>query len=769
MYRTLFTLTLAIAAAAGAHPAGAADSPPADTLDRVVPLPGIEVSTSRAPGRAPVSRSVLGRDALRELNTGQDTPMALAMLPGAYAYSDAGNGIGYSYLSLRGFPQRRISVLINGVPLNDPQSHEVYWIDHPDLLASASEVQVQRGVGAALYGAASLGGSINIETSPFSATPQVSALAATGSWNTRRFMLEGNSGELSGGWNLYGRYSRIESDGYRDGASSRLWSYSFAARREAGAHDLRLNLYGGPEETRLSYLGVPKAYLDGDITGNADRDRRYNPITYENERDHFFEPHYELIHTWAPSPRLALTQTLFFFDGRGFYDEQRFGRDLAEFRLNPWQTSDSTLFARDYYAQDGSGNLVVDGQGRVTVEKFDLVRRRAVENRHYGWVPRVRITQPWGALTVGGELRLADGRHYGEVLSGNGLPPGTAGEQRYYDYHPRTLSGAAFARAEWDVAPRWQITADAAWRHQRYAMRDDRFDGIRFDQTYDFFNPRIGLSWAPRRDLTAYASFARSSREPSFRDLYDAEGTGSVPLYRVSDIANNVYRDPLVRPEKVNDWELGAAWSRPSARLTATLFRMDLEDELVFAGQFNTDLGYAVVGNAASSVHQGLELEAALERRFTGGWRLSTQGNATLSDNHFESYREVYGTAQGDTLQYDGNALGFFPAIMAHLRVGIGRGPASAALAVAHTGRIYLDNNEDILASIGPRTILGIVAAIVVPAGGSHAEFSVRVDNLLDTRYATGGYMDFEAGGNLVPHFIPAATRGVTGQLRMTF
>jgi iron complex outermembrane receptor protein len=237
----------------------------------------------------------------------------------------------------------------------------------------------------------------------------------------------------------------------------------------------------------------------------------------------------------------------------------------------------------------------------------------------------------------------------------------------------------------------------------------------------------------------------------------------------VSDIANNVYRDPLVRPEKVNDWELGAAWSRPSARLTATLFRMDLEDELVFAGQFNTDLGYAVVGNAASSVHQGLELEAALERRFTGGWRLSTQGNATLSDNHFESYREVYGTAQGDTLQYDGNALGFFPAIMAHLRVGIGRGPASAALAVAHTGRIYLDNNEDILASIGPRTILGIVAAIVVPAGGSHAEFSVRVDNLLDTRYATGGYMDFEAGGNLVPHFIPAATRGVTGQLRMTF
>jgi iron complex outermembrane receptor protein len=765
----LLVAALPVGFAAGGAPVRAAEPAPPDTLARVVPLPGIEVSTTRASDRTPVTRSVLGREALRDLNTGQDTPMALASLPGAYAYSDAGNGIGYSYLSLRGFPQRRISVLVNGVPLNDPQSHEVYWIDHPDLLASASEVQVQRGVGSALYGAASLGGSVNIETSPFSDTPRLTALASSGSWNTRRYMLEGGSGGLAGGWNLYGRYSRIETGGYRDGAFSRLWSYALAARRQAGAHSVRLHLYGGPEETKLSYLGVPAAYLDGAISGDPERDRRFNPITYAGERDQFFEPHYELIHAWAPSARVALTQTLFYFDGRGFYDEQRFGRDLAEFRLSRWQTTDSTLYPRDYYAQDAGGNLIVDGQGRVTVEKFDLVRRRTVVNRHFGWVPRARVTQPWGAVTVGGELRFADGRHYGEVRSGNGLPPGTTGEPRYYDYHPRTRTAGLFARAEWDIARAWRLTADAAWRHQAYFMRDDAFDGIRFDQTYDFFNPRAGVTWTPRADITAYAAFARSSREPSFRDLYDAEGAGSVPLYAVSDVANNVYRDPLVRPERVNDWETGVAWTRAGWQLSATLFRMDLEDELVFAGQFNTDLGYPIVGNAAESVHQGIELAAAAERPLTRGLRLIAQGNASLGDNHFESYSEVYGTATGDTVRYDGNALGFFPEVMAHASIELAGRHARTGLALDHAGRIHLDNNEDLLASIGPRTVLHAVAAARIPLGTSTAELSLRVTNLLDTRFATGGYMDYDAGGTLVPHFIPAATRGVMGQVRIEF
>jgi iron complex outermembrane receptor protein len=726
-------------------------------------MPEVVVTTTRADARAPIARSTLTREQLRGRNWGQDTPMALASLPGAYAYSDAGNGIGYSYLSIRGFPQRRIGVLINGVPLNDPESHEVYWIDHPDLLASSAEVQMQRGVGSALYGAASVGGSVNLETSPFGPAPAASATLAYGSYDTRRAMLEGDSGPLPGGWNLYGRYSRIETDGYRDRSDTELWSYTFAARRQLARHTVRLNLYGGPEETHLAYLGVPQAILDGGITGDRDRDRRFNPLTYDGERDHFFEPHYELIHSWSPREGLALTQTTFYFDGEGYYDERRFGQDLATYRLTPWATNDTLLLPRAYYRDaDGDGVLDRDGSGRATVERFDLVRRRTVQNRHYGWIPRARLEHDRGTLTVGGELRAHDGRHFGQVLSGDGLTPGTPPDVSYYDYHPRTLSAGLFAREEWRPGPSWQITGDLAWRHQDYRMRGDRYDGVRFDQAYDFALPRLGLTWTPRSDLSCFVAWAQSRREPAFRDLYDAEGVGSVPL-----IVNG---EPLIRPERVNDYELGAHWERAGLALDANAFWMEFADELVYAGQFNTDLGYPIIGNAARSRHRGLELSARRDLPLSGGWSAALAANGTVSWNAFREYREVYGTSPGDTVSYDGNTIGFFPGTIANLSARVSWHGAMFGLEAQHVGRIYLDNTERADASIGPRAVLNLSGGYRLSAPGiTAAELSLRLFNVLDRRYATGGYMDYDASGNLVPHFIPAATRNTLVQARVEF
>jgi iron complex outermembrane receptor protein len=734
----------------------------ADTSERIVRLPEVVVSTARANDRTPIARSVLRREEIQFRNWGQDTPMALATLPGAYAYSDDGNGIGYYYLSIRGFPQRRISVLINGVPLNDPESHEVYWVDHPDLLASTAEAQVQRGVGSALYGAASVGGSVNLETAPFSESPRTAAALAYGSFNTRRLMLESSSGRLAGDWNLYGRYSRIETDGYRDRSDSQLWSYALSVRKATGSHTLRFHLYGGPEETHLAYLGVPDTVLEGGLSGDRERDRRFNPIRYEGERDHFFEPHYEIAHAWTLSSDLALTQTLFYFDGQGYYDEQRLGGNLADYRLTPWPTTDSTLFPRAYYAQDSSGGLIQDGSGRYTVERFDLVRRRWIKNRHFGWIPRLLLEHGLGSLTMGAEIRGHDGRHVGTVIGGSGLPPGTAPDHIYYDYHPRTLSAGLFMREEWQARPTLRFTADLAWRHQGYFMRGDRFDGVRFDQPYDFGLPRLGLTWTPRSEITLFGAWAHSRREPAFRDLYDAEGVGSAPLF-----ANG---EPLIRPEKVNDWELGGAWRAADWSLSANLFRMDFEDELVFAGQFNTDLGYAIIGNAARSVHQGLELAGRAELDLGSAASLVLDANGTLSDNHFVEYREVFGTDPGDTLSYDGNAIGFFPAVLGNLSARLDWRSARLGIEAQHAGRIYLDNTESRAASIEPRTVLHARGAYRLGLiGGATAELGLRVFNLLDEEYETGGYVDYDAGGNPVPHFIPAAKRHFLGELRLEF
>jgi iron complex outermembrane receptor protein len=761
----LATLGTASGSWAQAPTIAALDTVAGDSLPRrVVQLPEVVVSTTRTDARAPIARSTLARDEIARRNWGQDTPMLLATLPGAYAYSDAGSGIGYSYLSIRGFPQRRISVLVNGVPLNDPQSHEVYWIDHPDLLASTAEAQVQRGVGSALYGAASVGGSVNLEISPFRDAPGAAAVLGYGSFDTRRMMLEAGSGALTGGWNLHGRYSRIETDGYRERSDSKLWSYAFSARRLAGAHSFRVHLYGGPEETHLAYLGVPRSYLDGEVSSDRERDRRFNPLTYDGERDHFFEPHYELLHSWSPRDGLAFSQTLFYYDGEGFYDEQRFAQSLADYRFAPWTTSDSTLFPRSYYRDtDQDGSLDRDGSGNVTVERSDLIRRRKVQNRHYGWVPRLRVEHAGGAVTVGGELRAHDGRHIGRVLSGNALPPGTPAEPAYYDYHPRTLSTGLFVREEWEALPTLRVTGDLAWRHQSYDMGRDRFDGVRFDQPYDFALPRLGLTWTPRAGLMVFGGWAYSRREPAFRDLYDAEGAGSVPL-----IADG---EPLIRPERVNDFEVGASWSATGARgersMTLNLFRMDFEDELVFAGQFNTDLGYPTVGNAARSVHQGVEF-AGRATMPLGEWSAVLDLNATLSDNHFVRYREVFGTSPGDTVRYDGNAIGFFPAVLGNAIARVGWRGATLGAEIQHAGRIYLDNTEDRVASVAPRTVVSLVGGYRAAIGGVGAEISLRVLNAFDKEYETGGYT-YTFDGVRYVEFIPAAKRHFIAQVRMEF
>ena len=530
--------------------AGAQQSPPAaaETLSRVVPLPEVVVSTARADARTPVAASALGREELRRRNWGQDTPMALATLPGAYAYSDAGNGIGYSYLSVRGFPQRRISVLVNGVPLNDPESHEVYWIDHPDLLSSTSQVQLQRGIGSALYGAASVGGSVNLETSPFGESRRATAALAYGSFDTRRLMLEMDSGPLAGGWGLYGRYSRIQSDGYREQSWTRLWSYALSARKAAGAHAFRANLYGGPEETHLAYLGVPSNYLAGEVTGDPDRDRRYNPITFAGEADHFFEPHYELVHSWSPRPGLALTQTLFYFDGEGFYDERRVHHALADYRLPSWATDDSTLFGREYYRLDDAGFFVRDAQGRVLVDSLDLVRRRWVGNRHFGWIPRARIEHAGGALTAGGELRFHDGRHIGTVLGGQGLP---------HLVHSAVMEMQNSANQAWTMYPGLSHGAYNAL----HAFGTD-------EQKQTFLPKLVSGEWTGTMCLTEAhcgtdLGLLRTRAEPQADGSHRITGTKTFISSGEHDLTENIVHLVLARLPHLH----ARGWHRPQCRL----------------------------------------------------------------------------------------------------------------------------------------------------------------------------------------------------------
>ena len=759
----LLSLTFLATALAVAAPAHAEPAPP-DTLSHVVTLAPVEVNTSRASDRSPVAHATLGRAALQHADWGQDTPMLLARMPGAYAYSDAGNGIGYSYLSVRGFPQRRISVLVNGVPLNDPETHEVWWIDHPDLMSSTEQVQLQRGVGSALYGAAALGGSVDIETGPVSESAHFRSEVSGGSYGTRRVLLEGESGRLPSGWSLYGRYARVQTDGYRQQSWSKLWSYALSAQHADAVQSWKLNLYGGPENTHLSYIGIPFRN-DGDKLVNllGAGMLTYNPITYPGEQDHFYEPHYELLHDWTPHAGLTVSQTAFWFDGQGYYDEQRLGQDLSGYRLGAWATDDTTAFDPSYYRRDGStGFLVRDAQGHAIVDKADLVRHREITNRHFGWVPRARFAHAHGAFTLGGELRLHDGHHVGSVISGSGLPPGTAPGVAYYDFHPRTLASGLFGREEWDVSRALRVTADLAWRHERYSMQDDRFDGVAFEQRYDFALPRLALAWTASPSLSAFGSLSYASREPALSDLYEGESVGNSALYRSGK--------PLLKPEHVLDAELGGTWRSQRASATANLFRMDFRDELVSAGQYDTDLNEPITGNAARSIHQGAELSGTLALP-AGGARVQLDANATLSDNHFVRYTEHWGPTPADEITYDGKALGFFPATMVN---GGGqvlwRGLTLGATAT-YAGRIYVDNSETKALSIPARGVIDAMLGVQHAVGHQQVEATLRVLNVLDRRYATGGWVDYDptTPGNWVPWLTPAALRNWMASVRVNW
>ena len=746
---------------------------------RAIPVAPVEVTTTRASERgSAVAFTDLDPKEVEKRYWAQDVPMLLAETPGVYAYSDAGNGIGYSYVKIRGFPQRRVAVTINGIPLNDPESHEVYWVDHPDLVSSAQTLQIQRGVGSALYGASAVGGSVNLETVAIPLERRISVQTGAGSYDTKRFSLQYESGLLDDKYALAGRYSSIESQGYRELSWSRLWSYFFTAVRIDPSITTRLNLYGGPENLHLAYYGVDRSYLDGRITGDAEKDRRLNPLNWKNETDNFFEPHYELIQDVKLSERAALTSSAFYFPGKGYYDDFPYGpQTFASRQLPDFYVDSDSLYPAAYYATDSTGAPALQPNGRFLVTGSDMTQRLWVRNRHYGWIPRARYTHGPGELTLGGEWREHTGRHWGELTWAQALPPGTQPNQVFYDYTGRVRALSGFAQESYAVRPDLKLTGSLQWRETRYAIGADRYNGYDFHLLYSFLNPRAGANWNVTDRWNVFGSYAHTKTEPVLSEIYRADDPTAVPLFRVVDVANHVYEDPLVDPERLDDYETGLGYRYGNASLKVTGFWLDFRDEIVPNGKISP-LGVPITGNAARSRHRGVELEGSWVHR--SGLELS--GNVSLSRNRFVNYHEyVDSTTVND---YGGNPIAGFPDRIANLTLGFRKHGAYGGLTVNEVGRQYLDNSQDNRKNPALRAAPGyqkklieehaILNALVsfdlgeIPLprllDGRRFLLEFRGMNLTDLRYETSGYVYAE-----VPYFYPAATRNFFVSLKAEF
>ncbi len=700
----------------------------------VLPLQNMLVTASRL-REEPFSAGYahIPQQAIQERYTVQDIPVLLSELPSTTYYSEAGNGIGYTYLNIRGFDQRRISVMVNGVPQNDPEDHMVYWLDFPDLAANLENIQVQRGAGNPWGGTPSIGGAINLVSSNFTRQKGISLSVGGGHYNTRKYSLAAASGLIDNRYSIYARLSKMTSDGYRENSWIDFNSYFLGVARFDGPMTTQINLYGGPVSDHLAYYGVEKQAL-------KDRTRRrYNPIQRPEEIENFSQPHYEVINEWK-SGRWTVQNTLFYVLGEGFYDYDGSWAPYSYFRLTP-----------------ENGFAVTGHPGELYVP--NALIHAVVENRQAGWLPRLVWQNSRHVVTAGGEIRQHRSYHYGSLKWGEQLPAGVTPDYVYYEYRGAKSMQSAFINEIWRATERWTLMGDAVLVHHTYRLYDEKYVGTDFKVPYLFFNPKLGASYQLNGRLKAYATFAATSREPRLKNLYDAAEASTPsewgpvrPQFRTHSDGRYDFTQPLVKEETMYNWEAGAAYTDHSLQLGANLYFMDFNNEIVKSGQLDR-FGQPVTGNAEKTMHRGLELTARWQP--APQWELAA--NATFSKNELVHHKQY--TWDGvDVL--DGRRIAGFPDLLANCRLTYRSRNFSLTLSARHVGAFYTTHYENREQMVAAHTVANLQGHWRLPAmaGWRGLELSCQVNNLFDTLYAAHGEGD---------EYFPGATRNLFVGLNM--
>ncbi len=707
-------------------------------------LPGqdVIVTGSRARRReTPVAFTNVPQREIEESYWAQDVPMLLTETPGVYAYSDNGLGNGYSYLSVRGFPQSRVAVLINGVPHNDPLTQQVYWVDMPDFLESVEDIQIQRGVGSAMYGSASIGGTINVNATQPHLAKEINVLTGIGSYGTRKATLEFNSGLVSQTYDVYGRFSRLVSDGYREQSWTDQWAYFLGVARYDQGLVNRLQVYGGQEETHLSYFGISREQLE--------TNRRYNPLEFDGEIDHFQQPHYELLTDWYLSENWTFNNTLFYIKGEGYYDQLYENANYADYQLTPFSTP-----------------------GGQDINQTDLVAHLLVENDFWGIIPRATYQKDGTRLSFGGEFNTHRGVNDGSILWAEILPPDSIQDvgpgHRFYDYEGRRLAASAFANLEQQWTSRISTMTALQYQYRRYELLNDHLLGVHHQTPYHTLSPRAGINVNLSKAVNVFGNIAYTRQEPAFDEIYSPMWDWDSPgdYFECYDSVTGEGTDPIMKPEKLLDVEFGGGYRTTDYSAEINLYWMQFADEIVYNGGLN-DIGVPIRVNAPASIHRGFELSA--KAKPLHGLRLS--GNLSYGDNYFDDFTEFVPDWSTwppavDTVSRDGNSIAGFPDLMANLRAQYEYRQLSFGGHLFHAGRIYLDNSNSEERSVDPYTLVNAMVSFDLPAASRWPQTTVtaRLNNVFNTEYETSGDVDNEG-----PKWIVGAERNIFVSLSLGF
>ena len=663
----------------------------------------------------------------------EELPVILQMEPGINFYSDDGIGVGYSYISLRGFNQQRIAVLINGVPLNDAESNEVFWVDYADFLDNVERIQIHRGVSNALVGYGGIGGLINIVTKDYSEEPQWKTEGVFGSFGTLKYNVSYNSGMIANKFAFYSRFSRIKSNGYRNDSWSDIWSYFIGGTYYYNKGNITLNLYGGPENVHLAYNGITREYLEGDITGDIFNDRRFNPIDYKDAVDYFNQPHYELISNHLIDKNIGIKNTVSLYTGSGYY---------KQFKNN--------VHLYEYYLPD-----IITGND--TIARSDIIRKRMVNEYDVFWLPEFSLNHILGELIIAGNVRYHFANHKGDVIWAEHYPDNIGPDWTYYNYDVTKDHYKLVLSEKTKIGDKFILLTAAEMEYLKYHYFADSIKtNIDFNVPTVFANPKVGVNYNINKIFGLYFSFGMASRMPGLDNYYDADHPyWSYPLFK--DTMN--FTDPYIKPERLNDYEFGVNIVYGQyIESKINLYYMDFKNELVYNGQLD-DNGVPIVGNAKKSFHSGIEIS----NRINIFKHLDIILNGSYNYNKlidYMGYTMDWNTYTADSVDLSGNLAGGFPICLFFGSIKYNINNFSIEIMDRLTGKQYIGNTMDENTAIRPYNIVNTNLSYMYKC----FELSANVNNIFNTLTATNGYMDEGTA-----YYFPNAIRNYNVKLRISF
>lgn len=691
------------------------------------------ISSSRAEiGISPVAFENFSTDDINRDYTIAEFPLLISTTPNLYSYSDGGGLLGYSYVKIRGFDDKRIATYINGVPLNDPEDHATYFVDLPDFAANVSDIQIQRGVGNSLYGDASFGGSINIVTSIFQQPRIVTLLTGYGEYSSdnkkvsqlSKQSISYSSGLVDGLWAFEGRFSRQKSGGYRENSWYEGWAYYFAAGRIDKNMTTEFYAYGGPIKMHLAYYGAGRSDIE--------KNRRSNALSYVNETDNFNQPHYHLHNKYRISDKTTLFNTFYYIKGDGYYEQLKTDRSYLEHNL--LGISDST-----------SGNLV---------------RQQWVEKSQIGWNPKLIMEHDKGTRTIGGSFYYFDSEHWGEVVKAEYLKSPLDKSLKYYEYFGKKYVSSFFVEEHRRLSSKLSTNITAQVRHQRYEFDQTKlgaFAGYDYTIDYFFFSPRIGFNYLLKENLNGFVNIAIASRAPTDGAIYKASDPSLFPSLKADTIVSGtdttfLFGDPTFESEQVLDLELGLNYQKETMSFGLNLFWMDFKNEII---------SYAWVDNLISSInidksiHSGIELSGAVKTSDA----ISLSGNFSYNSNKIKKFVK---NVDGYNFDYKNKKVPGFPDYLGNLVVDYNSEKYRVTLRNRFVGRQYMELFNDRDLSINPYMVSSASFLLRVRnfADIGNLSISLSIENLFNEKYESSGYGDNFAFANANGN----ATDATTGQ-----